>query len=145
MCDDVWSLISAADRAMQPFRDATIDKWNNKVNASSGALGSGKFKTLNQSILSQTQQVLQDMDRLLRRTRVKRSAYRVIGELLHGPAQRPRSGEADDAAADGKRPSGGSSSAQAREEMDDEVPRPPPPPSLAHAWSKRSESWLHTI
>mmetsp|Transcript_10013 Transcript_10013/g.15669 ORF Transcript_10013/g.15669 Transcript_10013/m.15669 type:complete len:234 (-) Transcript_10013:159-860(-) len=81
----VWDRISMADREMIPFRDSTIDKWNSKVMLA-GNSGS-KFKALNQSILTQTQHVLEDMDRLLRRTRVKRSTYKVIGDTLEAPAQ----------------------------------------------------------
>jgi protein AATF/BFR2 len=67
---------------MEAFRDATIDKWDGKVKAGAGAAPASKFKALNQSVLSQVQTVLQDSARLIRRTRVKRSSYRVLGAAL---------------------------------------------------------------
>ena len=58
-----------------PWDEATtIDKWNTKVMLGSGAKGGTKFKALNQSVLTQTANALQDMHRLVRRTRVKRRA-----------------------------------------------------------------------
>lgn len=80
--EKLWERIAAADAQIETFRDATIDKWNAKVMLGSGAKAGNKFKALNQSILTQTTNVLQDMDRLVRRTRVKRCTYTVIGSAL---------------------------------------------------------------
>ena len=79
---ELWERVMAADREMETFRDATIDKWNDKVMLGSGAKSGNKFKALNQSVLTQTSHVLQDMERLVRRTRVKRSEYSVLGSSL---------------------------------------------------------------
>lgn len=80
--DEMLSRLDGADREMEAFRDATIDKWDGKVKTGAGTAAASKFKALNQSVLSQVQTVLEDSSRLVRRTRVKRSTYRVLGAAL---------------------------------------------------------------
>ncbi|XP_061106291.1 protein AATF isoform X3 [Conger conger] len=64
--------------AFQPHRDATLQKWHDKTRLSMGKLGKG-FAAFDRNILTQVEQVLMDKERLLRRTRTKRSEYRVLG------------------------------------------------------------------
>ncbi|KAI9331951.1 apoptosis-antagonizing transcription factor [Obelidium mucronatum] len=76
--DSLWSQITAFDSAFDPFRDATIDKWSNKVMASAVAnVNQGKkFKAINQSALVQIRAILSDKERLVKRTRLVRSGGR---------------------------------------------------------------------
>ena len=55
----LWERVSAADEALVPFRDATVDKWNSKVMLGSGAKAGNKFKALNQTVLNQITNTLQ--------------------------------------------------------------------------------------
>ncbi|KAJ3219794.1 hypothetical protein HDU67_009606 [Dinochytrium kinnereticum] len=88
-----WEEIDAFDKAFQPFRDATIEKWSGKVSAaSSGAslVSSGKkFKAINTSVLSQIKTVLMDRERLTKRTQLVRdgaNAKKALG-VLPKPAE----------------------------------------------------------
>ncbi|KAJ8348678.1 hypothetical protein SKAU_G00272670 [Synaphobranchus kaupii] len=64
--------------AFQPYRDATLQKWHDKTRLSMGKMGKG-FAAFDRNIVTQVEQVLTDQERLLRRTRTKRSEYRVLG------------------------------------------------------------------
>ncbi|KAJ3412207.1 hypothetical protein HDV05_001117 [Chytridiales sp. JEL 0842] len=70
--------ISAFDSAFKPFRDATIEKWNAKVVAAAGgaaaAIQMKKLKAINTSVLTQIKTILQDRDRLVKRTRLVRDS-----------------------------------------------------------------------
>ncbi|XP_014662168.1 PREDICTED: protein AATF-like [Priapulus caudatus] len=62
-----------------PYRNATIQKWNDKTKLTSGKAGKS-FGAFDQSVLTQVQLILADKDRLVKRTQLKRSSYRVIGK-----------------------------------------------------------------
>lgn len=80
LLQSLWSEISPLDTTFIPFRNQTIEKWNNKVQMASGTPSHKKFKAINQSVLSQIKQILGDKDRLIKRTQLKRSEYRPLGE-----------------------------------------------------------------
>ncbi|CAL8096623.1 unnamed protein product [Orchesella dallaii] len=69
-----------------PFRNQTIQKWNDKTQ-----FAGGKFnrKTASQQIstLKQIEQILSNKERLLKRTQVRRSNYEVIGNTTLNTAQ----------------------------------------------------------
>jgi protein AATF/BFR2 len=66
-------------------RNAVIEKWNRKTQIASGgsALTQKRFKAINQSVLTQIGSILEDRDRLIKRTRMKRVASgRVLGSKV---------------------------------------------------------------
>ncbi len=74
------SLLSRRHEELLPFRDATIHKWNDRTKLASGNVNSKKaFSALETSTLKQIQFVLADKSRLVARTQVKRSDYKVLG------------------------------------------------------------------
>ncbi|KAJ3055274.1 hypothetical protein HK097_011005 [Rhizophlyctis rosea] len=81
LLSSMWSEAHALDEGFTGFRDQTIEKWNNKVQVASGIPMQKKFKAINQSVMSQIKQVLGDKDRLLKRTRLRRSEFRCLGEV----------------------------------------------------------------
>ncbi|XP_052801030.1 protein AATF-like [Mya arenaria] len=61
------------------YRDNTIQKWYDKTRLASGKVKGKSFSAFDQSALVQINQILGDKDRLVRRSQLKRSAYRVLG------------------------------------------------------------------
>lgn len=70
------------ENVLTPYRDAVLTKWSRKIQAASGAsaLNQSKFSIQNQNAKLQVSTHLADMDRLVKRTRVNRSNYVVLGE-----------------------------------------------------------------
>lgn len=63
----------------------TLSLWSEKTKLASGRSGLGGksgFSAFDQSILKQIEGILADKQRLINRTRVKRSIYRVLGSVL---------------------------------------------------------------
>ncbi|KAI8616927.1 apoptosis antagonizing transcription factor-domain-containing protein [Chytriomyces sp. MP71] len=74
--DALWTQVREMDNAFEAFRDGTIEKWSNKVMASSLAASAQqdkKFKAINQSALVQIRGILNDKERLVKRTRLVRT------------------------------------------------------------------------
>eukprot|EP00095_Tigriopus_kingsejongensis_P007110 snap_masked-scaffold130_size324016-processed-gene-2.0 protein:Tk07110 transcript:snap_masked-scaffold130_size324016-processed-gene-2.0-mRNA-1 annotation:"protein aatf" len=63
-----------------PYRNAVIQKWNDKTQLASGVVKSKSFAGFETSTLKQIEHILTDQSRLIKRTQVQRSAYRVLGE-----------------------------------------------------------------
>ena len=80
--EKAWEEARAFEASMLPFVDQTLEKWDERIRVSSGAsaLASKKFKTINQSVKSQISQILADKERLMKRTRLRRSDYSCLGE-----------------------------------------------------------------
>ncbi|XP_034995120.2 protein AATF [Zootoca vivipara] len=70
------------------YRNSTLQKWHDRTKLASGKLGKG-FGAFERSILTQIDHILMDRERLLQRTRTKRSAYRVLGKLQPAPEPLP--------------------------------------------------------
>ncbi|KAG7846775.1 hypothetical protein KL941_002568 [Ogataea angusta] len=72
---------SEFDSVLEPFKKNVLVKWFAKVQAASGssALQSGKFQTINQDAYSQVQSNLQDMERLVKRTKLNRRGVTPLG------------------------------------------------------------------
>lgn len=70
------------------YRNNTLQKWHDKTKLASGKVGKG-FSAFERSILTQIDHILMDKERLLRRTRTKRSAYRVLGKPQQEPEPVP--------------------------------------------------------
>ncbi|XP_063002613.1 protein AATF [Elgaria multicarinata webbii] len=62
------------------YRNSTLQNWHDKTKLASGKAGKG-FGAFERSILTQIDHILMDKERLLRRTRTKRSAYKVLGKV----------------------------------------------------------------
>ncbi|CAI2180664.1 2482_t:CDS:10 [Funneliformis geosporum] len=63
-----------------PYRKQTIDKWSNKVQIASGIPLNKKFKAINQDVNTQIEQILQDKERLINRTQLKRNLDNILGK-----------------------------------------------------------------
>ena len=66
------------------FCNKTLHQWNEKTKLASGRATAGAksgFGAFEQPILKQIKDILSDKQRLINRTRIKRSAYRVLGKI----------------------------------------------------------------
>eukprot|EP00058_Branchiostoma_floridae_P008345 XP_002593833.1 hypothetical protein BRAFLDRAFT_214862 [Branchiostoma floridae] len=63
----------------QKFNLSTIEKWSEKTKLASGKYNSKAFSSFNKSVSEQIDQILGDQDRLVKRTQLKRSSYKVLG------------------------------------------------------------------
>lgn len=73
---DYDSDLASSHKAFKPFRDATIQKWNEKTRLATAA---NIKNTPTNTILQQISFILSDRNRLIRRTQLKRSEYHIIG------------------------------------------------------------------
>ncbi|KAJ3179271.1 hypothetical protein HDU85_004963 [Gaertneriomyces sp. JEL0708] len=80
LIEGYWADIHPLDTQFVSYRNATIEKWNSKIQIASGIPLQKKFKTINQSVLSQIKQVMSDTGRLVKRTQLKRGEYSILGE-----------------------------------------------------------------
>ncbi|KAI9011497.1 apoptosis-antagonizing transcription factor [Gaertneriomyces semiglobifer] len=80
LVESYWADIHPLDAQFVSYRNATIEKWNSKIQIASGIPLQKKFKTINQSVLSQIKQVMSDTGRLVKRTQLKRGEYSIVGE-----------------------------------------------------------------
>ncbi|TPX30876.1 hypothetical protein SmJEL517_g05657 [Synchytrium microbalum] len=79
--DSLHQTITGLDASFQQYRDATLDKWSSKISSAQLATTSGKaFKAINASASAQIKAVLADRDRVLKRTRLRRSGGDVLGK-----------------------------------------------------------------
>ncbi|QPG75793.1 hypothetical protein FOA43_003154 [Brettanomyces nanus] len=69
------------DTILKPYRKSILMKWSGRVQSASGssALNAGKFKTINQNVYIQLESNMQDMDRLVKRTRMNRRRVIPLG------------------------------------------------------------------
>ncbi|KAF9907614.1 hypothetical protein BX616_000374 [Lobosporangium transversale] len=82
--DDAWQTkarkdIEALDDCWRSYRNNTLEKWSNKVQIASGIPLNKKFKVMNQGIMMQISQMMADKERLVKRARLKRSEYHILG------------------------------------------------------------------
>ncbi|GMG39666.1 unnamed protein product [Ambrosiozyma monospora] len=79
--DSYLSETNKLDDVLKAFQKNVLVKWSNKVQSASGstALNSSKFKNFNQNSYVQVQNNLQDMDRLIKRTKINRRKITPIG------------------------------------------------------------------
>lgn len=79
----MWKDINAIENAFVPYRDETIKKWCDKIQtASATSVGAHKkFKTINQGTLDQIKTLMNDKERLVKKTRLKRGSYKILGEV----------------------------------------------------------------
>lgn len=79
--NDYPEFLKKRHKEFEGFRNATIQKWNDKTKLASGKLKKS-FESFEQSTLMQIEQILCDKDRLIRRTQLKRSNYELLGKNL---------------------------------------------------------------
>lgn len=76
------SEIGGRHESFRAFSNRTLNMWNEKTRLASGRTGVGAksgFGAFDQSILKQIEGILSDKQRLINRTRIKRSTYRILG------------------------------------------------------------------
>ncbi|XP_078662725.1 protein AATF-like [Branchiostoma floridae x Branchiostoma belcheri] len=76
---DYPDLLHKRHKLTQEFNLSTIEKWSEKTKLSSGKYNSKAFSSFNKSVREQIDQILGDQDRLVKRTQLKRSSYKVLG------------------------------------------------------------------
>ena len=84
--------IGERNKSFRDFCHRTLHLWNEKTRLASGRTGiaaKSGFGAFDQSILKQIEGILADKQRLINRTRVKRSVYRVLGTLPSIPKSVP--------------------------------------------------------
>lgn len=69
-----------------PFRNETVDKWNEKTRLTSSG-NKSSFAAFDLSTLKQIEHILQDQQRLVRRTQLRRSEYKVLLQPQNPPEQ----------------------------------------------------------
>ncbi|CAB3370610.1 Hypothetical predicted protein [Cloeon dipterum] len=77
--EDYESSIGCVHNNFLSYRNSTIQKWSEKTRMSQGKFNSKNFSAFEQSALKQIEHILADKNRLLKRTRVQRSNYRILG------------------------------------------------------------------
>ncbi|KAJ2083675.1 rRNA-processing protein bfr2 [Coemansia sp. RSA 988] len=76
----IWKELESLREGFKPYRDESLEKWGNKIQASMGSVALKKFKAVNQGIVHQVNQAMSSSDRLIERTQLKRAEYKVIGK-----------------------------------------------------------------
>lgn len=66
---------------LNPYSRTVIEKWNDKTRLLSGSVNSKSFSGFENTVLKQIEHVLTDKPRLIMRTQIKRTAYRVLGKI----------------------------------------------------------------
>ncbi|KAI8984148.1 apoptosis antagonizing transcription factor-domain-containing protein [Mycotypha africana] len=87
--DKLWKDISEMNDVFVPFRNSTLEKWSNKVQAASGARLNKKFKAFDQNIMSQIENAMADKEGLIKRTQLQRSDYKIIGKTAQEATPTP--------------------------------------------------------
>lgn len=75
-------LISHHHKKYSEYRNAVIQKWNDKTRVLAGKVSSRNFSTFEQSTLKQIEQILSSHQRLIQRSQLKRSSYNILGQDL---------------------------------------------------------------
>ena len=86
-----------------PFRNSTLEKWSNKVQAAAGARLNKKFKAFDQNIMTQIENALADKPSLIKRTQLQRSDYKVLGKAVISLEEEEQQ-QGEDAEDTGKKP-----------------------------------------
>ncbi|KAJ3173255.1 hypothetical protein HDU88_004717 [Geranomyces variabilis] len=80
LLEAIWADVQPLDAQFKPYRDQTIDKWNSKVQVATGIPLQKKFKAINQTVVSQINQILSDKPRLIKRSQLRRSDHLPLGQ-----------------------------------------------------------------
>jgi len=79
LLEGLWEDINDYNTNFVKYQNEILEKWNRKVQTTAGI--QKQFKAVNQSIVSQIEQLLTDKDRLIKRTQLKRSDYKSLGKV----------------------------------------------------------------
>lgn len=74
--EDYEKILDKRHKCYRDYRNGTVQKWNDRVRVASGSIKKG----LNQAVVKQIEFALSDRPKLLKRTRLKRSDYEIIGK-----------------------------------------------------------------
>ncbi|GFY49494.1 protein AATF [Trichonephila inaurata madagascariensis] len=77
--EDYEMVLAKHFKSLIPYRNSVIQKWDEKTKLSSGRTQKS-FSAFDNSALKQIEQSLQDKSRLIKRTQLKRSVYRILGK-----------------------------------------------------------------
>jgi protein AATF/BFR2 len=77
--DDLWNDISSLYEIFSQHHEGIVDKWHSKVQLGNTLPLQKKFRSLDQSISQQVDQMMMDSDRLITRSRTNRSNQPIIG------------------------------------------------------------------
>jgi protein AATF/BFR2 len=86
-------LLSDRHKKYSEYRNATIQKWNDKTRVLVGKLSSRNFSNFEHSTLKQIEQILSNRQRLIQRSQLKRQSYVILGQELVPQQQQQESTE----------------------------------------------------
>lgn len=78
---EIWNDIHHLDTAFTPVQNQILDKWSSKIKMAAGA-SSVKLKAVDTPATTQIANMVGDMDRLVKRTQLRRSEYSIVGEAV---------------------------------------------------------------
>jgi len=79
--EDYSSVLAKHHKEFKPYLNNTIQKWNTKTQVAVGRAGSKNFSAFEQSTLQQIEHILADKARLIRRTQLRRSDFKIFGQV----------------------------------------------------------------
>lgn len=77
---DFENVLREQNELFKPFRNETIQFWNERTKLASGKAAKSDFSAFDQPTLSQIEQIMADKNRLIERTQTKRSKYDIVGD-----------------------------------------------------------------
>lgn len=78
--DGYDNILAKRFKAFVPYRNSVIQQWDDKTRLITGSISQKSFNAFSQPALTQINQILQDKQRLIQRTQLKRSIYRILGK-----------------------------------------------------------------
>ncbi|KAI5750374.1 hypothetical protein M8J76_015182 [Diaphorina citri] len=73
--DEYSTLLTQMHTDFTPYQNEAIQKWNDKTKIASGKMANSNFSAFDQSVLQQIEHILNDKQRLVRRTQQRKSKY----------------------------------------------------------------------
>lgn len=77
---DFESVLKEQHELFKPYRNDTIQFWNERTKLASGKAAKSDFSAFDQPTVSQIEQIMTDKNRLIERTQTKRSKYEIVGD-----------------------------------------------------------------
>lgn len=78
--DEYETLLAEMRTNFNAYQNEAIQKWNNKTKIAAGKMSSSNFSAFDQSVLAQIEHILNDKERLVKRTQQRKSKYGRVGE-----------------------------------------------------------------
>ena len=82
MIEDYWKEIEEHNRKFSEIEDNWIKFWNDRIKLEENVQNKKKFQALDQSLLTQINQILMEKDRLVKRSQLKRFDENIVGSDL---------------------------------------------------------------